>query len=371
MSEYAVAGVDPEKIDPFKAAMRKMGARTTKFPERRGVIIEDGSFWYGLDRSHAWRQVTEGLGNKNWIAEWMYQETRDARYFLGIGIDTIMMAAVDLLRHGAMPVVYTDEVAAGSSEWFEDEERRAAIVNGFFQGCRLTGMALLGGESPSLSSLVRARPPVAGAPVFSGCATGIIAPRDAVITGNRLHAGAVILGAPSSGVHANGISLIIRRALDLREKFFTTMPNGRELGAEALIPTASYVGLVDALMRANVDILAMAPITGGGLAKFAAASARPLIHCIEQWPERIPPLLAFMFNIGVPLEECLRTFNWGIGYAVYVREAEASRAMAIAERAGCPLQRLGRVENGPRHVVVQKKAIPGLSEDLRIPPPGA
>jgi len=40
--------------------------------------------------------IQEGLGNKNWIAEWMYQHAGTGRtYYEGIGIDTALMAVVD------------------------------------------------------------------------------------------------------------------------------------------------------------------------------------------------------------------------------------------------------------------------------------
>lgn len=37
--EYAKAGVDYEKIEPFKQIMVEMGKQTLTFPNRRGVFI--------------------------------------------------------------------------------------------------------------------------------------------------------------------------------------------------------------------------------------------------------------------------------------------------------------------------------------------
>lgn len=69
-----------------------------------------------------WCKTQEGLGNKNWIAEWMYQYAGDGRtHYEWIGWDAGLMAVNDVIAQGAMPVVYLDEVAAGDSEWFEDE----------------------------------------------------------------------------------------------------------------------------------------------------------------------------------------------------------------------------------------------------------
>ena len=53
----------------------------------------------------------------------MYQNSGTGKtYYGGIGIDTALMAANDIICQGALPVVYTDEVAAGDSDWFYDLE---------------------------------------------------------------------------------------------------------------------------------------------------------------------------------------------------------------------------------------------------------
>jgi len=39
--EYAQAGVDYKKIEPFKKAMQEVGKRTLKFPNRRKVYIKE------------------------------------------------------------------------------------------------------------------------------------------------------------------------------------------------------------------------------------------------------------------------------------------------------------------------------------------
>ena len=104
-SEYAQAGVDYTKIEPFKMAMVRAGKQTLKFSEKRDVYIEEESlglhgvvFRYRGDKPHLWCMTQEGLGNKNWIAEWMYQHAETGRtYYEGIGIDTALMAANDVI----------------------------------------------------------------------------------------------------------------------------------------------------------------------------------------------------------------------------------------------------------------------------------
>jgi phosphoribosylformylglycinamidine cyclo-ligase len=363
-SEYARAGVDYTKIEPFKMAMVSAGKRTLEFPNKRGVYIEAGSlgahgvvFRYRGAKTHSWCMTQEGLGNKNWIAEWMYQHAGSGRtYYEGIGIDTAMMAANDVICQGALPVIYTDEVAAGDSEWFMDERRSHDLAESFYQACEMCGMALPAGESPALRYLVKAEPPVRSAPSLSGCVTGIIAPRDRIVTGEKLAAGDRIIGATSSGLHANGISLVIKRALALKDKFLHQLPNGNTLGEEALIPTRSYVRLVEALQDKNIEIHSLLGGTGGGISKIAYAK-RPFTYRVKKWVDEIPPLFRFMLEVGVSLEDCLTTFNWGIGFYIFVPEEEVDRTIKTGEKAGYDLLLLGQVEDGERCVIFEPERI--------------
>jgi phosphoribosylformylglycinamidine cyclo-ligase len=363
-SEYATAGVDYTKIEPFKMAMVRAGKRTLEFPNGRGVYIDPDSvgahgavFMYRGAEPHLWCMTQEGLGNKNWIAEWMYQHAGTGRtYYEGIGIDTALMAANDVICQGALPVIYTDEVAAGDSEWFMDERRSHDLAESFFQACEMCGMALPAGESPALRYLVKAEPPVRSAPSLSGCVTGIIAPRNRMVTGEKLSVGDRIIGAASSGLHANGISLVIKRALALKDKFLHLLPNGKTLGEEALIPTRSYVRLVEALQQKNIEIHSLLGGTGGGISKIAYAK-RAFTYRVKKWVNEIPPLFRFMLEAGVSLEDCLTTFNWGIGFYVFVPEEEVDRTVDTGRRAGYDLTELGQVEAGERCVVFEPEKI--------------
>lgn len=70
-----------------------------------------------------------------------------------------------------------------------------------------------------------------------------------------------------------------------------------------------------------------------------------------------------MRELGVSLEDCLTTFNWGIGYYIFVPPEEVERTISIGHKAGYELVDLGQVEEGERKVVFE----PG---DIILPPPG-
>lgn len=352
-------------IDPFKHEMRVIGEQTRRFPRTRGVEVdEDGFFWYTRPVPHAWMLRPEGLGNKDYIAEIMYRETGDPSHFAGIGIDTGMMAVYDVIRHGALPVAYGDEVAASRSSWFRDAARRRVICESFFELCRMCRMALVGGESPAYRFLINPLPPVEEASTFSGAVVGILAPREHRVV-PHLRKGAVILGARSSGLHANGASIVIDEGLKLADGFFTVLPNGRTYGEEALIPCVNYTPLVEALLNnLNVpqDILSIVPITGGGVAKLAADRA-PFVYRITDWVD-YPPLFRYLLSCGISIRDCLTTFNMGIGMALILTEAGAEEATTPAARAGWELVHLGHVEDGEPMVIFEPEG------GIELPPPG-
>lgn len=354
MGEEYAAFVDYRKIDPFKHEMEEMGRRTFAFPNKRKVYVDgEGAYRHVGPRQPAWRLQPEGLGNKSGIAEIMYSLTADPRCFAGVGIDTCMMAALDVARFGALPVVCGDEVIAGRSEWFAREDIRRVIIDSFHEGCRQCGMALTGGESPVYRFLVNPAPPVPEASIFSVSAVGVIDPPERRIR-HRVQSGAQIFGVRSSGLHANGASLVIGEGAKLPDGFLRVLPNGRTYGEEALIPTANYIPLIEALLESWVDILAIVPVTGSGIAKLANYQP-PFTYRIKQWVE-YPMLVRFLLDRRVSLQGCFAAFNMGIGICFLVREAAGDKLVSVGGQAGYEVIHLGEVQDGERKVIFEPES---------------
>lgn len=357
-SAYAEAGVDYTKIQPFKDEMIKVAKTTSHLPEKRRVFVipnahaHGGTWEYRGKEPALFCNTTEGLGNKNWVAEWMYQQTGRS-YYSWIGQCTARMATNDVIAQGALPVIYTDEVAAGDSDWFNDAVRATDFARGLRQACLTAGMALVAGESPALKYLVNARPPVKSAPSLSGTVTGIIAPKHRLVTGEKLAPGDHIIGIGSSGPHANGFSLMIEEALKLPDQFLTRLPSGKILGEGMLQPTKCYVQAIEWLLEKRVEIHALLPGTGDGVAKLAF-DKRQLTYDITFWPD-VPELFKFFQerlglrrDVENPLKECLKTFNWGVGYYVFVPGHEVERSLEILDNIGYHAWHLGQVKEGKR-----------------------
>ena len=361
-SEYAKAGVDYTKMEPFKMAMIEAGRATLGFPNKRGVYINEDAthahgavFEYRGREAHIWVKTQEDLGNKNWIAEWMYEKTGKS-YYDAIAIDTALIVVNDVIAQGAMPVVFTDQLEANESSWYADETRAKDLANGFLKICQEVGMALPAGESASVKYIVNPAPPVKQIVTLSGSVTGIIAPKEQLITGKRLSAGDHIIAVASSGLHANGVSLVIKKAMELPERFLTKLPNGNTLGAEALTPARSYVALVEALLEAKIDIHALLPGTGDGVGKIAY-DKRPFTYAIHSWI-RVPDLFLYFKNeLAVPVSDCLKAFNWGAGYYIFAPESEVEKTLEIGARAGYELMDVGLVESGKREVIFEPEHI--------------
>ncbi len=374
---YAEAGVDPEKIGPFKAAMARVARETASFSLRREVgVLSDvsnahGAMWrYIGGWGQPWFVTTEEiLGNLNWVAERMYQET-GVSYYDRIARAAALIIAVDVIAHGALPFLWLDAVQAGDSDWFLDAVRSADYAAGCIEVGRGIGVTLPAGESRSLRYLVKAEPPVRSAPVLSGAMTGIVPPPRSPIQGGRLP-GHRILGAASSGHHANGTSLTIRIAAKLPRGFLTELPNGKSFGEEVLAPMRSYVRLIEALLDAGAPIVEILPGTGDGVAKLAV-DRRPYEYRIERWVAELPLVFQFIRDSGAPggvsssewLRECLATYNWGVGLYFFAPADASRRIIEIGADIGYEIYDLGFVAAGERKVIFEP-------EGIELPPPGA
>ncbi|MCX6809183.1 MAG: hypothetical protein NTZ65_00275 [Candidatus Berkelbacteria bacterium] len=360
--------VDYGLMGDFKKMMVEVGRETRDFSKRRGVDVFYGNrsvYWnYFEQQPHYFRgPLLEGLGNKSWIAEWMYKYGDHMPHYNTLAQDLAMMGVGDSLPF--LPFAYSNEVTPRKSDWFADEERAADYARGTYDVCKLCSMTLVGGESPNYRFLVKADEPVDDAPVMSCAVNSILVnPQLNAITADRLKSGLSIVAARSSGLHSNGISLVIDRAMKLPDKFLTLLPNGNTLGAEALIPTMCYVGLVEAIQEAEIELAGLLPATGSGVGKLADDHRNLTYHVLSWWQE-LPPLMQFMLDIGVDAYTCATTFNMGAGMYFFVKRNLVDRLIGIGTSAGYDMLEVGRIEEGTRRTAVGTKPLGFLD----LPPP--
>ena len=61
--------------------------------------------------------------------------------------------------------------------------------------------------------------------------------------------------------------------------------------------------------------------------------------------------------------DCLKTFNWGVGYYIFAPAVEVEKIMKIGKDSGYELMDIGTVEGGKRQTIFE----PG---NIALPPPG-
>ncbi len=337
--DYAAAGVSIEAGERAVTLMTAAVARAGR-PEVVGGI---GGFAGLFDASALARYrrpllatSTDGVGTKVVIAQ------RLGRYDT-VGIDLVAMVVDDLAACGAEPLFLTDYVVFGRLR----PERAAAVVAGVAEGCVRAGCALLGGETAE-------HPGHLGPDDFdlAGAATGVVE-ADAVLGPDRVRAGDVVLGLASSGLHANGYSLV-RRVIDGSGLDLAAEPPelGRPLGEELLTPTAIYARDCLAL-AAGCEVHALAHITGGGLAANLARVVPPGLGAVlDRGSWRPPPVFGLLAGHGkIAAPEMERVFNLGVGMAAVVAASDADRALRLLSGRGTGAWVLGQITadgNGAR-----------------------
>lgn len=307
---YSDCGVDIDAGNKFVSAIKPLAEQT----HNKNVVSSIGGFGGLFDvsglsfRNPVLVSSTDGVGTKVVLAERLNK-------LEGIGIDLVAMCANDIICCGATPLFFLDYYATGHL----DLDQGAAIVKGIVEGCKQSGMALLGGETAEMRA-------VYGGNKFdlAGFAVGVVE-KEKIISPANVRVGDCLIGIASSGPHANGYSMINR----LAEKA------NNELVHSLLTPTKIYVKTILELIK-QVDVGGIAHITGGGLTenipRILPRGANAMIN-LGSWP--VPPIFDWIQTAGnVSAPEMLRTFNNGIGMVVSVPPFEVGEALETLTEAG-------------------------------------
>jgi phosphoribosylformylglycinamidine cyclo-ligase len=333
---YTASGVDVEAGERAVDLMRE-AVESTRRPEVIGGL---GGFGGAISIPPGYREPvivssTDGVGTKTAIAAAMQRWDT-------IGIDLVAMCADDVVCSGAEPLAFLDYVAVGRL----DPEAVAGLVGGVAAGCRDAGCALVGGETAEHPGLMEA-----GTFDLAGTCLGI-AERDDLLDGTQARAGDLVFGLRSSGLHANGFSLVrsllAQYAIPLERPYqeqlaMTLGDSGRDaalaaepelglvsVGDVLLTPTRIYARrLLDArraLRARGHDIHGLAHVTGGGLPGNVPRALPPDLGArIDPLGWTMPSAMWLMAALGGLDETELRaTFNGGLGMIVVVAPPAAA-----------------------------------------------
>lgn len=320
---YRRAGVNIAAADGWLKRMAPL-IRATRRPE----VLPDRGQFAGLFRLPAgrWREPvlvasTDGVGTKLKVAQLAGRHE-------GIGIDAVAMNVNDILVYGAEPLFFLDYLAVGRMQ----PALMTTLLRGVAEGCRHSGCALLGGETAEMPGVYGS-----GEYDLAGFCVGVVE-RRRLLNGSLVRAGDRIVGLASSGVHANGFSLIRRVFTDAQL---------RRLAGTLLTPTRLYVRPVLQALR-RLPIHAIAHVTGGGLERRipSLVAGRPELRARlrpKSWP--VPKIFATIQRAGaLTTPEMLSTFNMGIGMALVCPSRAEARLLHQLRRAGVPAWSIGVIE---------------------------
>jgi phosphoribosylformylglycinamidine cyclo-ligase len=313
---YRRAGVDTEAAAKAVTLIADLASRA-----RRPEVADDVGGFAGLFRIGEGRVLaaaTDGVGTKLEIAR--MTDRLDT-----VGIDLVAMCADDVVCTGAEPLFFLDYLAVGRVV----PERVAAIVEGVAEGCRRAGCALLGGETAE-------HPGVMPDDQFdlAGFCVGV-ADEAALLGPHRVRDGDVLVGLASSGLHANGYSLV-RAALLERHALDATLPQlGRSLADELLEPCVIYSPEVLAFARDGL-VHAAAHITGGGFIENVPRALPPGLGATIRsgsWPE--PPIFDLLRGVsGASETDMYSTFNMGVGMVLVVDPENVAEILRRSQDRG-------------------------------------
>jgi phosphoribosylformylglycinamidine cyclo-ligase len=335
LDQYRAAGVDIDAGAALVEALKPLAKSTARPGSDAGL----GGFGALFDlKATGFKDpilvaTTDGVGTKLKIA------IASGRHET-IGIDLVAMCVNDLVVQGAEPLFFLDYFATGKL----DVGAARVILQGVAEACRVTGCALIGGETAEMPGMY-----AHGDYDLAGFAVGAVE-RDRIIDGRAVRPGDVVLGLASSGLHSNAFSLVRRIVEQARIPYDSPAPfmTSRTLAEALLVPTRLYVKSCLAA-AATGDIKALAHITGGGLVE-NIPRVIPAGVSVEldasAWV--LPPVFRWLAETaGLSRSELARVFNCGLGMIAVVDPSRVEAISRVFTDTGETVYRVGRVVARP------------------------
>lgn len=336
MNRYQEAGVNVQAGYDLVNRIR----RNVQSTQRPGAIGKIGSFGglFDLGELHVKHPIlvsgTDGVGTKLLIAQKMNKHDT-------IGIDVVAMCVNDVLAQGAEPLFFLDYIATGHNE----PAKLAEIVAGVATGCRDAKTALIGGETAEMPDMY-AREEYD----LAGTVTGVVEKKN-LLTNRLPQAGDILIGLPSSGLHSNGFSLVRQILFKDHPVSLVDQPaefGGQTVGEVLLTPTRIYVQKVLPLIQAGL-VNGVSHITGGGLIENVPRMFNDNLRAVidrTSWPKL--PIFSYLQRVGhLADDDCLTTFNMGIGMVLAVNPEKVSMLEEELQARGMPSYQIGCLQPRP------------------------
>ena len=331
--DYKSAGVDIEAGYKAVELMKKYVDET----QRSECIGDLGGFSGAFSLKNFMKMKkptlvsgTDGVGTKLKLAFEM--DKHDT-----VGIDCVAMCVNDIACAGGEPLFFLDYIACGKNE----PEKIASIVKGVAEGCKMSGAALIGGETAEMPGFYPENEYD-----LAGFAVGIV-DEDAMPDKKNIGAGDALVGIASSGVHSNGFSLV-RKIFKITHENLSRYREalGSSLGETLLKPTKIYVKTLEKVRDADIKIKGCSHITGGGFFENIPRMLPKGIGArIEKASYPVPPIFELIKSDGGVDENMMyNTFNMGIGMVLCVDKKDADALVGTVRAAGEEAYIIGQTE---------------------------
>ena len=331
--DYKSAGVDIEAGYKTVELMKKYVDET----QRSECIGDLGGFSGAFSLKNFMKMKkptlvsgTDGVGTKLKLAFEM--DKHDT-----VGIDCVAMCVNDIACAGGEPLFFLDYIACGKNE----PEKIASIVKGVAEGCKLSGAALIGGETAEMPGFYPENEYD-----LAGFAVGIV-DEYAMPDKKNIGAGDALVGIASSGVHSNGFSLV-RKIFKITHENLSRYREalGSSLGETLLKPTKIYVKTLEKVRDADIKIKGCSHITGGGFFEnIPRMLPKGIAARIEKASYPVPPIFELIKSDGGVDENMMyNTFNMGIGMVLCVDKKDADALVGTVRAAGEEAYIIGQTE---------------------------
>lgn len=364
--------VDYTHLDRAKNAFIEASKKTAGFAKRFGfmpggfggsanVFALDLKPFQGAEQLYV-TLLPEGLGTADDARPDDLSSEELLRFWRNIGGKTMSVLTNDAASSGMQTVLISLYLPSAYPEKVFTPEFMEGFLDGFVSGCEKVGCVYFSGETPQLKNkIVEDKLDIAGA--LWGMVPAGLKPVDS----SELRAGDSIVFVESSGPHENGFTTLRDLATKLPQGYRTKLPSGMEYWEAINQPGHLYTPLVQAVMAAGIQPSNVEPITGHGWQKLMRPK-QPLRYKVDAMLP-VPEVFTFVEEAtGMSKEEMLRTFNCGVGLAIFVHSAaEASKVVAIAGEQGLKACVAGVVEaSEEREVVVEPLGVTIKGEGFEL-----
>jgi len=259
---------------------------------------------------------TDGVGTKIEIAN-------KFKKYNTIGIDLVAMSVNDLIVQGAKPIFFLDYIATNKLELHKFKK----ILDGIVTGCKLSGCALIGGETAEMPKTYEK-----GKFDLAGFAVGLVEKKN-LLTKNKIKRNNIILAIPSSGLHSNGYSLI-HYLLKKKKNYY--LP--KKIKEELTRPTKIYVNELNKINNKKL-INGCANITGGGLLdNLIRVIPKTLSININLSKIKTRPIFKWLKENNIKDSEMIKTFNCGVGFCLIANKNNISKIKKIFPKKYLPYE---------------------------------